>query len=121
MTTKEIIKKLATLLYKDKDVYNGNVLFDLTGYEEDDFYAPYITNDNKILYVTEFFVNEEGTFVDITLENDNHIKIDIDEIDDETFECLSYHLSLKSLLSSVYNETDYPNEIGDFETDFLKI
>ena len=59
MVTREIVKKLAELLYKDEGVYDGAVYFDWSSYD-DDFYIPHLNIDGNRVNIEEFRVNKEG-------------------------------------------------------------
>ena len=110
MNTQEIVKKLAELLYKDEGVYNGVVCF-----EED---IPNLTIDNKIVQIEEFRVNKEGTQIAVISGNDNYIlDLTTNPFTEQEYE----DMGMYTLLNSVYYETDYSWDIGDFENDFLGI
>jgi hypothetical protein len=57
MTIRDIVKKLANLLYKDEGAYEGVVCFDWSSYDFDED-IPYITIDCKEFQVEVFSVNE---------------------------------------------------------------
>lgn len=118
MNIKDIIKKVANLLYKDEDVYNGSVLFDFSSYDDEN-YIPYIIIDDRRVLVSEFFVNKKGNIIKITDNKDNIFEFDINSMDNNSFEYFCEKSFLYNLLSDVYYETDYSWEIGDFELDFL--
>ena len=117
MNTQEIVKKLAELLYKDEGVYNGVVCFDWSAYDfEEDI--PNLTIDNKIVQIEEFRVNKEGTQIAVISGNDNYIL----DLTTSPFTEQEYEdMGMYTLLNSVYYETDYSWDIGDFEIDFLGI
>jgi hypothetical protein len=117
MTIRDIVKKLANLLYKDEGAYEGVVCFDWSSYDFDED-IPYITIDGKEFQVEVFSVNETGT--EITVSN-NYDKYIIDLSDETLTEEKCDDMGIYTLLSSVYYETDYSWEFGDFETDFLGI
>lgn len=117
METKEIVKKLAELLYKDEGVYDGVVCFDWSSYDYDED-IPNLTIDNKIVKIEEFRVNKEGTEIIVISDND---KYTLDLTTSPFTEKEYSDMGMYTLLSSVYYETDYSWEIGDFEIDFLGI
>lgn len=117
MNTQEIVKKLAELLYKDEGVYEGVVYFDWSAYDFDED-IPNLTIDNKIVKIEEFMVNKEGTQIVVISGNDSYI---LDLTTSPFTEQEYMDMGMYTLLNSVYNETDYSNEIGDFEIDFLGI
>jgi hypothetical protein len=117
METREIVKKLAELLYKDEGVYDGAVCFDWSSYDlEEDI--PNLTIDNKIVMIEEFRVNKEGTEISVINGND---KYTLDLTTSPYTEKEYNDMGMYALLNSVYYETDYSWEIGDFEIDFLGI
>lgn len=117
METKEIVKKLAELLYKDEGVYEGVVCFDWSSYDlEEDI--PNLIIDNKIVMIEEFRVNKEGTKIIVISGND---KYTLDLTTSPYTEKEYSDMGMYALLNSVYYETDYSWEIGDFEIDFLGI
>ena len=117
MNTQEIVKKLAELLYKDEGVYEGVVYFDWSAYDFDED-IPNLTIDNKIVKIEEFMVNKEGTQIVVISGNDSYIL----DLTTSPFTEQEYKdMGMYTLLNSVYNETDYSYEIGDFEMDFLGI
>ena len=117
METREIVKKLAELLYKDEGVYDGVVCFDWSSYDfEEDI--PNLTIDNKIVQIEEFRVNKEGTQIAVISGNDNYIlDLTTNPFTEQEYE----DMGMYTLLNSVYYETDYSWDIGDFENDFLGI
>ena len=117
MNTQEIVKKLAELLYKDEGVYDGVVYFDWSSYDLDED-IPNLTIDNKIVQIEEFRVNKEGTQIAVINGNDNYIlDLTTNPFTEQEYE----DMGMYTLLNSVYYETDYSWEIGDFENDFLGI
>ena len=118
METREIVKKLAELLYKDEGVYDGAVCFDWSSYD-DKFYIPHLIIDGNRVNIEEFRVNKEGNEIIVIADYDNSYTLNLDECTytEEDFE----DMGMYSLLISVYCETDYSWEIGDFEIDFLGI
>ena len=117
MNTQEIVKKLAELLYKDKGVYEGVVYFDWSSYDFDEDIPNLIIN-NKIVKIEEFRVNKEGTEI-IVISGDDKYTLDLttSPFTEQEYE----DMGMYALLNSVYYETDYSWEIGDFEMDFLGI
>lgn len=112
MEIKEITKKIANLLYKDKDVYNGVVYFDFSSYDYDEDIPSINVNDKKVL-VSKFEINREGTIITIIGEhNTDRYTLDVNTCSEELFD------EIYTLLNDVYSETDYSWEYGDFE-DFL--
>ena len=117
MNTQEIVKKLAELLYKDEGVYDGVVYFDWSSYDLDED-IPNLTIDNKIVQIEEFRVNKEGTQIAVISGNDNYIlDLTTNPFTEQEYE----DMGMYTLLNSVYYETDYSLDIGDFEIDFLGI
>ena len=117
MNTQEIVKKLAELLYKDEGVYDGAVCFDWSSYDLDED-IPNLTINNKIVKIKEFRVNKEGTQIAIISGNDSYIL----DLTTSPFTEQEYEdMGMYTLLNSVYYETDYSWEIGDFEMNFLGI
>ena len=115
METKEIVKKLAKLLYKDEGVYDGVLCFDWSSYEyEDDI--PHIILDNKLIKIEEFQVNKEGNKI-IIYTDDNKYVLNLEMFNENDFK----NMGMYSLLMNIYYETDYSWELGDFEIDFLGI
>ena len=115
METREIVKKLAELLYKDEGVYDGVVCFDWSSYEyEDDI--PHIILDNKLIKIEEFQVNKEGNKI-IIYTDDNKYVLNLEMFNENDFK----NMGMGSLLIDIYYETDYSWEFGDFEIDFLGI
>lgn len=117
MNTQEIVKKLAELLYKDEGVYDGVVYFDWSSYDLDED-IPNLTIDNKIVQIEEFRVNKEGTQIAVINGNNNYIlDLTTNPFTEQEYE----DMGMYTLLNSVYYETDYSWEIGDFEMNFLGI
>ena len=122
MEIREIVKKLAELLYKDEGVYDGAVCFDWSSYDFDED-IPYLIIKGERIQIEEFKVNKEGNIIKVLRNNDLFL---IDEwtlnLDECTFTEQDFEdMGMYTLLSSVYYETDYSWEIGDFEMDFLGI
>ena len=117
MNTQEIVKKLAELLYKDEGVYDGAVCFDWSSYDLDED-IPNLTINNKIVKIEEFMVDKEGTEIIVISGDDSYIL----DLTTSLFTEQEYKdMGMYALLNSVYYETDYSNEIGDFEMVFLGI
>ena len=122
METKEIVKKLAELLYKDEGVYDGAVCFDWASYDLDED-IPCLIINGECVKIEEFKVNKEGNIIKV-LRHDDLFHIDewTLNLDECTFTEQEYEdMGMYALLNSVYYETDYSWEIGDFEIDFLGI
>ena len=122
MNTQEIVKKLAELLYKDEGVYDGAVCFDWASYDLDED-IPYLIIKGERIKIEEFNVNKEGNIIKVLRHNDLFL---IDEwtlnLDECTFTEQDFEdMGMYALLNSVYYETDYSWELGDFEIDFLGI
>ena len=117
MGTREIVKKLAELLHKDEGVYEGVVYFDWSSYDLDDD-IPYLIINGERFQIEEFRVNKEGNEI-IVISGDDSYTLNLDEctFTEQDFEAMAMY----TLLNSVYYETDYSWEIGDFEIDFLGI
>ena len=117
METREIVKKLAELLYKDEGVYDGAVCFDWSSYDFDED-IPNLIIDNKIVKIEEFKVNKEGTEI-IVISGDDKYTLDLttSPFTEQEYE----DMGMYTLLNSVYYETTYSWELGDFEIDFLGI
>lgn len=120
METKEIVKKIAELLYKDEGVYNGVVCFDHSSYDNA-LDIPSINIDGELVLIEEFRVSKDGNIVTVIDDDGNAYTVNLDNIpeewDDEYFERIGFD----TLLRDVFYETDYSWEIGDFEIDFLGI
>jgi len=116
MDTKEIIRALAELLHRNNR-YNGVVKFDFSSYDFDED-IPSLTIDNKIVKIEEFRVNKEGTEI-VVISGDDSYTLDLttNPFTEEEYE----DMGMYALLNSVYYETDYSWEIGDFEINFLGI
>ena len=117
METREIVKKLAELLYKDEGVYDGAVCFDWSSYDLDED-IPYLIINGERIKIEEFKVNKEGTEI-IVISGDDKYTLDLttSPFTEQEYE----DMGMYALLNSVYYETDYSWEIGDFEIDFLGI
>ena len=116
METKNIIKKLAELLHKDKDVYNGNICFDFGSYEfEEDI--PHINILGKRELVQNIYFSKDGKTIIITNEGSKELTLNVDSFTEENFE----DMDMYELLNTAYYETTYSYEIGDFEINFLNI
>lgn len=117
METREIVKKLAELLYKDEGVYDGAVCFDWSSYDDDEYIPHLIIGRNRV-NIEEFRVNKEGTEI-IVISGDDKYTLDLttSPFTEQEYE----DMGMYSLLIDVYCETDYSWEIGDFEMDFLGI
>lgn len=117
METREIVKKLAELLYKDEGVYDGAVCFDWSSYDFDEDIPNLIIN-NKNVKIDEFKVNKDGTEI-IVISGDDKYTLDLtmSPFTEQDYE----DMGMYTLLNSVYYETDYSWEIGDFEINFLGI
>lgn len=117
MKTKEIVKKLAELLHKDEGVYEGVVYFDWSSYDLDDD-IPYLIINGERIQIEEFKVNKEGNEI-VVINGDDSYTLNLDKctFTEQDFE----DMGMYALLNSVYYETDYSWEIGDFEIDFLGI
>ena len=117
METREIVKKLAELLYKDEGVYEGVVCFDHSAYDYVDD-IPCLTIDGNKVLIDEFRVNTDGTEIVVISGNDMYtLDLATSPYSEEEYD----NMGMYTLLNSVYYETDYSWEIGDFETDFLGI
>ena len=117
METREIVKKLAELLYKDEGVYEGVVCFDHSSYDNDDDIPRLLIDGNEVL-IDEFRVNTDGTEIVVISGNDIYtLDLATSPYSEEEYE----DMGMYTLLNSVYYETDYSWEIGDFEMDFLGI
>ena len=121
METRDIVIKLAELLHKDEGVYDGAVCFDWSSYDLDED-IPYLIIKGERIKIEEFKVNKEGNIIKVLRHNDLFL---IDEwtlnLDECTFTEQDFEdMGMYALLNSVYYETDYSWEIGDFELDFLK-
>ena len=115
MGTKEIIAKLAELLYKDEGVYEGVVCFDHSSYDCDDDIPRLIIDGNEVL-IDEFRVNTDGTEIVVISGNDMYtLDLTTSPYSEEEYE----DMGMYAFLTDVYYETDYSWEIGDFELDFL--
>lgn len=113
MNTQDIVKRLAKLLYQDEGVYEGVVCFDWSSYDEE-YEIPSICIGGDSVMVEEFQVNKEGTEIIIT-SGDNRYTLDLAAYTEQEYE----EMGLYTLLNSVYYETDYSWEFGDFDTEFL--
>lgn len=116
MDTKEIIRVLAELLHRNNS-YNGVVKFDFSSYDLDED-IPSLTIGNKIVKIEEFRVNKEGTEI-VVISGDDSYTLDLttNPFTEEEYK----DMGMYALLNSVYYETDYSEEIGDFEINFLGI
>ena len=79
METREIVKKLAELLYKDEGVYDGAVCFDWSSYD-DKFYIPHLIIDGNRVNIEEFRVNKEGNEIIVIADYDNSYTLNLDEV-----------------------------------------
>ena len=111
----EISRKLAELLYKDLDVYNGCVSFDFSSYEYE-IDIPYIIFNGMTLKIANVIISKDGNTIEVTDDKENTYLINLLDYDDMQ---LNY-MCIDNLLYDVYYETSYSYEIGDFENDFLK-
>lgn len=117
MNTQEIVKKLAELLYMENSLYNGVIHFDWSSYDFDGD-IPTIKIDDKFIKIEEFRVNKEGTEIVVISGNDSYtLNLTTSPYTEQDYE----DMGMYEFLSSVYYETDYSWEIGDFEIDFLGI
>ena len=115
MTTQEITKKIADLLYDEQYCnYNGNVYFDFSSYDDDSL-IPYTYIDGEKELINHFWTNNDGTTISISLANGEHYDANLNELDEQTME----DMRLLDILRDVYYQTEQSWEIGDFELDFL--
>lgn len=116
MAIKEIVKKIADLLYNGS-VKTGKVWFDSDSYDSEED-IPYLLNDKgKIIRIDWFFVNKEGTKIIVTTELCDEYTLNMSNFTENDLEAIGMY----ELLSNVYYETNDSYEIGDFENDFLNI
>ena len=116
MGIKEIVKRLANLLHKDENVYNGSVCFDFSSYDmvED---IPFLLNDyGKKVLIEDVHFPKNGNEIVITTDAGDEFTLPMDNFTEEELE----KIGMYELLSNVYYETSYSYEIGDFELDFLE-
>jgi hypothetical protein len=112
MDINNIIKRLAELLYKDEGVYDGAIYFDWSSYDYEDE-IPTITINDKELKVEEFVVSPDGNTIVITTDEGMYT-FNVNDYTEEDFHNMGIYL----LLNSVYYETYYSDDLGDFETYF---
>ena len=100
-------KCLSKLLSNEK--YNNQVIFDLKSYDNENDY-PFIIIDNEKIIVEKIFINDD-TITIISKDDKYTLCLSSCYFSDKDFE----DMGLFSLLNDTYNETEYPNTIGDFE------